>query len=56
MVFTAILMFYNTEWQCNHGMAMNYRGKKFYNIGPRVNVGIQTVVYILKPAVPLTIC
>ncbi len=34
MVFTAILMFYNTEWQYNYGMAVNYCGKKFYNIGP----------------------
>jgi len=34
IVFTAILMLYNTEWQYNHGMAVNYRGKKFYNIGP----------------------
>jgi hypothetical protein len=34
MVFTAILMSYNTECQYNHGMAVNYSGKKFYNIGP----------------------
>jgi len=26
-------MFYNTEWQYNHGMAVKYHGKKFYNIG-----------------------
>ncbi len=34
MVFTAIVMFYNTEWWYNHGMAVNYCGQKFYNIGP----------------------
>jgi hypothetical protein len=34
MVFTAILMFYNTGWQQYHGMAVNYHGKKFYEIGP----------------------
>ncbi len=34
MVFTIIIMFYNTEWQYDHGMVVNYRGKKFYNIGP----------------------
>jgi hypothetical protein len=35
MVFTVIIMFYNTEWQYDHGMAEKYSGKKFYNIGPR---------------------
>ncbi len=25
----------NTGWQQYHGMAVNYHGKKFYNIGPR---------------------
>jgi hypothetical protein len=35
MVFTAILILYNTERWYNHGMAVNYHGKKFYNIGPR---------------------
>jgi len=35
MVYTAILMFYNTEWRYDHGMAVNYHSKKFYNIGPR---------------------
>jgi hypothetical protein len=34
MVFTAILMFYNTGWQQYHRMGVNYHGKKFYNIGP----------------------
>ncbi len=34
MVFTAILMFYNAEWRYDHGMAVNYCGKKFYTIGP----------------------
>jgi hypothetical protein len=33
MVFTTIIMFYNTEWQQFSRMAVNYHGKKFYNIG-----------------------
>ncbi len=28
-------MFYNTEWRYDHGMAGNYHGKKFFNIGPK---------------------
>jgi hypothetical protein len=40
MVFTAILMFYNTELQYNHGMVVNYRGKMFYNIGRWCRLGI----------------
>ncbi len=32
-------MFYNKWWQKYHGIAENYHGKKFYNIGPlRQNV------------------
>ncbi len=27
------MLLYNTEWRYDHGMAVNYRGKKFYNIG-----------------------
>jgi len=38
MVFTLIIMFYNTEWWYDHGMAVNYRCKKFYNIGPRSHI------------------
>ncbi len=33
-VITKIMLLYNTEWQYDHGMAVNYRGKKFYIIGP----------------------
>ncbi len=29
------MLLYNTEWRYDHGMAVNYHGKKFYNIGPR---------------------
>jgi hypothetical protein len=32
-VITKVMLLYNTEWQYAHGMAVNYRGKKFYNIG-----------------------
>jgi hypothetical protein len=36
MVFTAIVMFYNTgSKQYHQGGGVNYHGKKFYNIGPR---------------------
>ncbi len=34
-VITKIMLLYNTEWRHDHGMAINYCGKKFYNIGPR---------------------
>ncbi len=27
------MLLFNTEWQYDHGMAVNYQGKKFYNIG-----------------------
>ncbi len=34
MVITKVMWLYNTEWWYYHGMAVNYHGKKFYNIGP----------------------
>ncbi len=34
-VITKVKLLFNTEWRYDHGMAVNYRGKKFYNIGPR---------------------
>ncbi len=34
-VITKVMLLYNTEWQYDHEMAVNCRGKKFYNIGPR---------------------
>ncbi len=34
MEITLVILFYNTEWQQYHGMAVNYHGKKFYSIGP----------------------
>ncbi len=33
-VITKAMLLYNTEWLYDHGMAVNYCGKKFYNIGP----------------------
>ncbi len=30
MVFTAVMMFYNTGWQQYHQMGVNYHGKKLY--------------------------
>ncbi len=33
MVITAVILFYNTERQQYHGVATNYCGKYFYNIG-----------------------
>jgi hypothetical protein len=33
-VITKVMLLYNTEWQYDHGMAVNYHSKKFYNIGP----------------------
>ncbi len=33
-VITKVILIYNTEWWYDHGMAVNYCGKKFYNIKP----------------------
>jgi hypothetical protein len=33
-VIAKVMLLYNTEWQYDYGMAVNYHGKKFYNIGP----------------------
>jgi hypothetical protein len=44
------MLLYNTEWEYGHGMAVNYHGKKFYNIGSRAqcyktfNHGISMVI------------
>ncbi len=32
-VITKAMFLYNTEWLYDHGIAVNYCGKKFYNIG-----------------------
>ncbi len=42
-IITKVMLFYNTEWQYDHGMAINYCGKKFYNIGPRAEFSILEV-------------
>jgi hypothetical protein len=34
MLITEVMLLYNTEWWYYHGMVVNYRGKKSYNIGP----------------------
>jgi hypothetical protein len=34
-VITKIMLLYNTELRHDHGMAINYCRKMFYNIGPR---------------------
>jgi hypothetical protein len=34
MEITVVKLFYNTELQQNHEMAVNYRGREFYKIGP----------------------
>ncbi len=33
-LITKVLLLYNTEWQDDLGMAVNYHDKKFYNTGP----------------------
>ncbi len=33
-VITKVMLLYNTEGWYENGMAVNYRGKIFYNIGP----------------------
>jgi hypothetical protein len=50
-IITKGMLLYNTGWQYDHVMAVNYHRKKFNKIGPwclyvRVNVGIQAIVYI----------
>ncbi len=35
-VITKVMLLYNTEWQYDHKMAVNYQDKKCYNIGPRL--------------------
>jgi hypothetical protein len=37
-VITKAMLLYNTEWRYDHGMVVNYHGKKFYNIGPWANL------------------
>ncbi len=34
MVIAMVIWLYSTEGQYYHGMVVNYRGKKFCNIGP----------------------
>ncbi len=36
-LITKVMLLYNTEWQYDHGMAVDYCGKKFYNLGPGCN-------------------
>ncbi len=38
IVIDKVMLVYNTEWRYDHEMTVNYRGKKFYNIGPRSDV------------------
>ncbi len=35
IVITKVMLLYNTKSWLDHGMLINYHGKKFYNIGPR---------------------
>ncbi len=44
-VITKVMMFYNTEWWYDHGMVVNYPGKKFYNILTRLKY-CQRMVFI----------
>ena len=37
-VITNVMLLYNTEWQYDHRMAVNYHGTKFYFIGPGLQV------------------
>jgi hypothetical protein len=34
-LITEVMLLYNTEGQYDHGMAVNYCSKKFYNTRPR---------------------
>ncbi len=35
-IIRKVMLLYNTEWWYDHGMAVNYRGKMFYEIDPRL--------------------
>ncbi len=48
MVITTVIWLYNTEWQYYHGMAVNYRSKKFYNIGHLVDQKISGFVFFVE--------
>ncbi len=50
-VITKVMLLYNTEWQYDHGMAVNYRSKKFYNIGPRSKCH-KTLIYSHSTVTP----
>ncbi len=49
-VITKVMLLYNTEWWYDHGKAVNYHGKKFYNIGPwwlsNQPIYLQTLEYL----------
>jgi hypothetical protein len=52
-LITKVTLLYNTEWQYDHGMAVNYHSKKFYNIGLRCHLvksisSVPTTVYFLQ--------
>jgi hypothetical protein len=47
-VITKVMLFYNTEWQYDYWMVVNYCGKKFYNIGPNVIKLFTAVIYNVR--------
>ncbi len=47
-VITKVMLLYNTEWQYDHEMEVNYCSKKFFNIGPRF---LNTVFHLTNLAI-----
>jgi len=37
-VITKVMLLHNTEWRYDNEMAVNYHGKKFFNIEPWVQI------------------
>ncbi len=55
-VITKVMLLYNTEWQYDHGMAVNYRGKKFYNTGPWYHFFLSFIAEQERLSVKLRCC
>jgi len=53
-VITKVMLLYNTESWYGHEMAVNYCGKKSYNVGPRVPGLIQDAGVFQDPLLSTT--
>jgi hypothetical protein len=45
-VITKVMLLYNTEWWYDHGMVVNYHGKKFITLGTKcIRLGFKGHLY-----------